>query len=184
MTNYYLDIETTGLNPEVDKIITIQLQKLEMSTGKPLGDLIILKEWESSEEDIVKKFLELIGVAVKDPFNFVATGFNLGFENKFLKAKSIKYGFPVFDINDKPSIDLKNIGVIMNQGQFKGASLDKLTGKNGKGIQVLRYYADKEYDKIIAYIEQETKEFLKFNTMLYQEMPKLLEEFKKTLNSV
>ena len=65
----------------------------------------------------------------------------------------------------------------MNQGQFKGASLDNLTGKSGKGIQVPTYYATKEYDKIIDYIKQETTEFLKFNEMLYEKMPNLLNEF-------
>jgi len=36
MTNFYLDIETTGLNPRKDKIITIQYQELDRSTGEPI----------------------------------------------------------------------------------------------------------------------------------------------------
>ena len=43
--NYYLDIETTGLDPLQDKIITIQYMELERNTGKPVGPLKILKEW-------------------------------------------------------------------------------------------------------------------------------------------
>jgi DNA polymerase III epsilon subunit-like protein len=34
MPQYYLDIETTGLDPEKDKIISIQLQPLGRFTGK------------------------------------------------------------------------------------------------------------------------------------------------------
>ena len=33
--NYYLDIETTGLDPLQDKIITIQYMELERNTAKP-----------------------------------------------------------------------------------------------------------------------------------------------------
>ena len=45
--NYYLDIETTGLDPLRDKIITIQYMELERNTAKSVGPLKILKEWES-----------------------------------------------------------------------------------------------------------------------------------------
>jgi len=38
MTNFYLDIETTGLNPRKDKIITIQYQELDRSTGEPISE--------------------------------------------------------------------------------------------------------------------------------------------------
>ena len=58
MVNYYFDIETTGINPQEHQIITIQYQELNWE-GKPKKDLIILKEWESSEEDIVTKFRQL-----------------------------------------------------------------------------------------------------------------------------
>ena len=57
MTSYYLDIETTGFDPKFDKIITIQYQQLDIASGKPIGNLIILKEWESSEKEILKKFI-------------------------------------------------------------------------------------------------------------------------------
>ena len=46
MANYYLDIETTGLDPGNSSIITIQYQELERGTGRPVGELSILKEWE------------------------------------------------------------------------------------------------------------------------------------------
>ncbi|HLC37158.1 MAG TPA: hypothetical protein VJJ53_00015, partial [Candidatus Nanoarchaeia archaeon] len=53
---YYLDLETQGLNPETDKIVTLQYQQLN-SEGDPVGNLVILKEWELGEEELIKRFL-------------------------------------------------------------------------------------------------------------------------------
>ena len=39
MVNFYFDIETTGLNPKKDKILTIQYQELDRNTGEPKGEL-------------------------------------------------------------------------------------------------------------------------------------------------
>ena len=35
--HYYLDIETTGLDPKIDQILTIQYQKISVHTGKSAG---------------------------------------------------------------------------------------------------------------------------------------------------
>lgn len=56
MTEYYFDIETLGTDPQQDKILAIQYRKLE--GGEPVDDLITLKEWESSEGEIVKEILD------------------------------------------------------------------------------------------------------------------------------
>ena len=61
--NYYLDIETTGLDPFRGKIITIQYMELERNTAKPVSPLKILKEWESDEKTIIKKFISHSGIA-------------------------------------------------------------------------------------------------------------------------
>ena len=53
VAEYYLDIETTGLDPKKDQIITIQYQRLGMLTGRSEGDLNILRSWESSEKEIL-----------------------------------------------------------------------------------------------------------------------------------
>lgn len=181
MASYYLDIETTGLDPKIDKIITIQFQQLDMNTGSPMGELIILKEWESSEKEMLKQFI--IKSKILDPyaFSFVAVGYNLTFEHNFLKARAKEHGLPDIDVLTNPFIDLRAIGVLMNKGQFKGSGLDQITGKKNSGSGIPEFYKNKEYDKIIDYIRNETEEFLKFNMWLYNEMPRLHKKFKEDL---
>ena len=92
MPNFYLDIETTGLNPKIDKIITIQFQRLDKNTAEASGELTILKEWESSEKHIIEEFSKLTGINDENPFSFVPVGFNLSFEHNFLRQRSISFG--------------------------------------------------------------------------------------------
>ena len=182
MATFYLDIETTGLEPAKDKIITIQFQELDRYTGEAIGKLIILKEWESSEKEIISQFIEKSGILEDYDFSFVPLGYNLGFEHNFLKTRSEINNLPHLDILNLPFIDLRAIGILMNDGQFKGSGLTNLTGKKGEGSQVPVFYQNKEYDKIIDYIENETEEFIKFNVWLYKKMPTLLPEFKRDMN--
>ena len=123
MTNYYLDIETTGLNPLSSEIVTIQYQKLGFD-GKPVEDLKILKAWESSEKEILIQFSKMITINVWD---FVACGYNIKFENDFFYTRCKENGLKPIDILSRPFIDLHPIGIMMNGGNFKGSGLDKLT---------------------------------------------------------
>lgn len=176
MAQYYFDIETTGLNPKIDKIITIQLQEINRSTGEKIGNLIILKEWESSEKEILEEFISGSGI-LGYSFNFVPVGYNLGFEHNFLIERSSVHGLPKIDIMNNPFIDLRAIGILMNDGEFKGSGLDKITGKKSNGSQLPTWYENKEFDKIIDYIKSEAEEFCKFNIWLRKKMPELLKEF-------
>ena len=83
--NYYLDIETTGLDELHDKIITIQYMELERNTGNPIGPLKILKEWESDEKTILKKFVE--DFVPTNKWAFIPIGFGLQFEHKIFVAE-------------------------------------------------------------------------------------------------
>ena len=85
--NYYLDIETTGLDPLHAKIITIQYMELERNTAKPIAPLKILKEWESDEKTILKKFISDSGIGDGYKFSFIPIGFNLQFEHSFFMAE-------------------------------------------------------------------------------------------------
>ena len=178
MPSYYLDIETTGLDPNRDKIITIQYQELDISTGEAVGELKILKEWESSEKEIIRQFVLDSKILDSYAFSFVPVGYNLTFEHNFLKRRARIHELIEIDILKNPSLDLRAIGVLMNFGQFKGSGLDKITGKKSNGRNIPIWYGNKEYDKIIDYIMNETEEFIKFNAWLYKEMPKLHQLFK------
>ena len=127
--NYYLDIETTGLDPLRHKIITIQYMELERNTAKPVGPLKILKEWESDEKTILTKFIEESGINDIYKFTFIPVGFNLQFEHSFFWQRCMSNGLKPIDILNRPFLDLKTVAVIMNKGEFKGASLHNMTNK-------------------------------------------------------
>ena len=132
MGNYYLDIETTGLDEVQSKITTIQYVELERSTGKQIGEITILKEWELGEEEMLKKFIADSTITKKYDFDFIPVGYNLGFEHKFLLEKSAKYDLFPISILSRPCIDLHAVGIMMNKGEFRGSGLDQLTGKNSQ----------------------------------------------------
>ena len=54
-------------------------------------------------------------------FDCIPVGYNLGFEHKFLMAKSRLYGLPEINVLSHPCIDLHSIGIMMNRGEFKGS---------------------------------------------------------------
>ena len=176
--NYYLDIETTGLDPLRDKIITIQYMELERNTAKSVGPLKILKEWESDEKTILTKLISDSGISKSYKFAFIPVGFNLQFECSFFWHRCISNGLKPIDILNRPFLDLKTVAVIMNKGEFKGASLHKMTNKPHSGAIIVQWYDEKKYAEIENYIKSETDEFSNFCAWLYTEMPQLFEKFK------
>ena len=138
--NYYLDIETTGLDPLRHKIITIQYVELERNTAKPVGPLKILKEWESDEKTILTKFIEESGINDSYKFTFIPVGFNLQFEHSFFWQRCMSNGLKPIDILNRPFLDLKTVAVIMNKGEFKGASLHNMTNKPHGGGNIPQLY--------------------------------------------
>ncbi len=179
MPNYYLDIETTGLNPQDSKIITIQFAQLHDTTSQQVGELKILKEWESGEKEMLKQFITQSDITNSYPFSFISVGFNLQFEHNFLIQRCKANGLEPIDIFTKPHIDIKPFAVIMNNGQFKGSGLDKITGKPHGGGIVPQWYSEKKYDEIENYIKKEATEFINLCVWLYKELPSMLIRFKK-----
>ena len=181
MPTYYFDIETTGLMPERDKIITIQYQEIDRNTAEPIGDLVILKEWENSEQEILEDFVGSTRVTDPYPFAFVPVGYNLNFEHNFLRKRLAAYGLPLVHLLSKPYLDLQAVGVLMNKGEFVGSGLDKITSKPFSGKSIPIWYKEKEYWRIEDYVKAETRAFLDWAQWLYKEMPELREKWAKQL---
>ena len=95
--NLIFDIETTGLNPLIDRIICIALK----SNGK---ELIII---DSNEKVILEKFWNYVReIKIKD-LGFRLIGFNCwSFDLPFLIIRSFKHGVNVVDTSGKV-IDLR-----------------------------------------------------------------------------
>ena len=173
--NYYLDIETTGFDPEKnDKIITIQYMALDEETAKPVGPLKILKEWESDEKTILKRFIEDFRPEYK--WAFVPIGYGLSFEHKFFWQRCISNGLKPIGILTRPFLDLMTVGVLLNGGSFKGAALDDLTSKSQDGSVIPGYYKEKKYAEIERYIKNEMDGFCGLATKLFVKLPKLRDE--------
>ncbi len=172
---YYFDIETTGFKPETDKIVTIQYQQLDMK-GRLIGDLVILREWDLGEENIVK---EIYGkLILEDNWNFIPIGYNLIFDFNFLFAKFKQYGLkcPTLSefIYDKPTVDIKHTLIIANELSFKGSGLDKMTNKVSDGKDVPKWYRLQDYERIESYIKQETESFIEVLNKLVTKLPEVI----------
>ncbi len=183
MAEYYFDIETYSPgerpDPDTDKIITIQLQRIDLRTGKPIGELKILREWESSEKEIVTELYNTFFKDGQSVWDFVAVGMNLNFEWEFLISKFNKYfGKKILsrDLHyNRPHIDIKPIIVLLNNGSFKDAKLDKFTKKSHDGKVIKPMYENKEWDNIDNYIKEETEAFLEFFQKIKSNINKLIE---------
>ena len=150
--------------------------ELERNTAKPIGPLKILKEWESDEKTILKRFME--DFVPESQWAFVPIGFNLQFEHGFFWQRCISNGLQPVDIFNGPFLDLKTVAVLMNKGEFKGASLHKMTNKPHSGAIVIEWYNEKKYEEIESYIKKEAEEFSNFCCLLYKELPQLFERLK------
>lgn len=134
----------------------------------------MLKEWESSEKEIIKKTMPLL--TCENPFNFIIVGKNLLFDFMFLNKRAEKYGIKGLDLRcfyNRVSLDLKPILVMINDGNFKG--YDRVLDKEGKlaNVKVPQLYKEKKYQEIIEYIKEEAKTFVDAYQKLKKEMPSL-----------
>ena len=178
MTEYYFDMETTGTNFVTDKIITIQWQRLNGFTGKPIGNLNISKSWESSEESVIKAFLPYLKCR---PFDFIFIGKNLLFDFCFLNQKLKEYKLGEIDLPclyERATVDIKHILVMVNNGNFLG--YDKILPKSSplSNDKIPLLYEERKYSEIVKYIEDESSDFLKAYQIMKKEMPL----FKERLN--
>ncbi len=164
-------------NADSVKIITVQYQLLKRD-GTPEGPLQVFKEWESSEEAVIRKIWALLNP--RTLWDFAPVGYNIHFDLGILKRRAAAYGinYPEWYIyHDLPTIDIKGICLAMNAFLFKDSGLDKFTGKESSGLMVPVWYAEGQYEKIMEYIRKETEEFVKFYARLKEVMPKIREQY-------
>ena len=168
----YVDFETTGLNPEINKLLTIQWQEIDANTGSELSELHIFKLWDYDNEkqfieDVIKK--SIVDDNGKRKMLFLSwwpakLGYNLFFEQNFLEKRIEVNGIKTEDVcitgYSVPALDLKTAGVLINGGSFKGAALDDISAKQIGGQDIPVWYQSKDYEKIIEYIKDETIAFV------------------------
>jgi hypothetical protein len=186
MPEYYFDIETraTGERPDYvnDEIIAITYQPLDNHTGRPRGPLTILKAWETSEEEILTRFLPLFNP--DRAWQFVPIGNNLSFDYTCLIYRCRRYGtdikaWKVF--TERPSVDIKALLVLFNGGSFKGSGLDNFTRKAQNGGQILAWYEAGDYAAIETYIRDEAAAFIELYQYLLRAMPETWRAFAREI---
>ncbi|MEM3556145.1 MAG: hypothetical protein QXF56_05485 [Candidatus Micrarchaeia archaeon] len=193
MAEYYFDIEIGYegdsyenfirgeglLHPNICKIITIQFQRLDRN-GEPEEPLRVLKEWEMGEEGIIREFTKFLNPEkiynTRKVWEFIPVGYNLMFDLGMLRGRARRYGIEYDEwciMNNLPRIDLKDICLGMNGFKFSGSGLDKFCGKPPNGELVPVWYLNKQYGRIIEYVEREAEEFISLYYKLREALPKL-----------
>ena len=175
MTEYYLNIETTGTDVENDKILTIQFQKLGTTSGRTESDLTILKSWESSEKEILEEFFNIFD-PLGHKFSFMPIGISLDFVFLMLHNRWNKYGIdvPLKTLTyGTPNVDLKSILVILNGGMHKGASLNVITGKKNNSAVIRKLCVNKDYKGIEDHIVENAETFVKCYQLIKENIPLL-----------
>ncbi len=188
MANYYLDIETTGLDPKTCNIITLQYAGLDGWTGELSSDIHVLTEWDCcGEKGILERFAAETNFMHENVFAFIPVGYCLSFEEKFLRDKMGKhgicgrYGFNKVDIMERPHVDLHSVGILCNGGAFKGSGLSNMTSKQGNGSNIPELYAAGNHEAIMEYVRNEAHAFVNWYVWLLKQMPAVHREWKATL---
>jgi len=175
MVEYYFDMETTGVDFDKDEIRTIQWQRLNGFTGEPIGELNILKSWESSEDEIIKTFLPNLRCK---PFDFIFVGKNLLFDFCLLNQRVKHYEIGELNLrwlHKRVWLDIKPILVIMNNGNFRDC--DKVLPKTNPltNDKIPQLIIEMKYPQVIQYIKDEAEDFIKAYQIFKKEMPSLAE---------
>jgi hypothetical protein len=152
-------------NPATDTVITIQYQKIDLTTGEPLEKLTILKAWEDSEKSIVTRFYNQFLKAGIPVTHFIPVGINLDYAFELILAKCRQYHLPALTSHQlyyqRPRFDLAPVIVLLNDGRFKGASLDTFSAKKSDAGRINTWYERKEFKPIEHTLQDEAETFLK-----------------------
>jgi len=155
---YYFDVETTGDDPQQDRIVTVQYQPLADDLA-PVGSFQVIAEWEWGEKQVIQMVLDK-GV-LEPTWDFVPVGNRLRFDLTFLIERATKWKLIDWDLAKlkyywftKPYVDLGPILVLLNRGQMAGSSLHVFADKES-GARVPNMYRLGRYAEIIEYVTRE-----------------------------
>ncbi len=158
LPSYYFDIETTGDDPQQDRVVTIQYQPLGDDL-QPIGLFQIMAEWEWGEKQVIQMAIEK-GI-LEATWDFVPVGNRLRFDLTFLIERATRWKLIDWDMAKlkyywftKPFIDLGPVLVMLNRGQFTGSSLGAFSDKES-GRHVPKMYREGRYADIIDYVTRE-----------------------------
>lgn len=164
----YLDIETLSKDrPRFsDKIILIALY----DSGSQ--ELLLFKEWESSEEDILRRFYDKLEECLAKYRSFIVVGFNiLRFDIPMLTFRAVKHDVrglgKILELWHRCyTIDIRQVCLLFNKFWFKNLRLENLPSILGKyakeeginleqikflGTDISKFYIEREYDKIVEH---------------------------------
>ncbi len=155
---YYFDIETTGDDPQQDRIVTVQYQALADDLT-PTGLFQVIAEWEWGEKQVIQMVLDK-GV-LEPTWDFVPLGNRLRFDLTFLIERATKWKLIDWDMAKlkyfwftKPYLDLAPVLVMLNRGTFTGSSLHTFADKES-GARVPKMYREGLFQEIIDYVARE-----------------------------
>jgi DNA polymerase elongation subunit (family B) len=166
----YFDIETfseNGFRADTTKVISIQYKDHQ-------GNLKILKEWESSEKDILQKFLTDLKMMKKDDF-LILVGHNiLRFDLPVIIRRMVANGIDGHGnledfFSNIATLDTMQCMLPFNDMRFKGLSSEGIaqmlgiTPPHHKNTEIESFYKNREFQKI----EQHAIADLKFVEDLY-----------------
>lgn len=153
----YFDIETfseNGFRSAGTKIISIQYRDFD-------GNFRMLKEWESSERDILQKFLtDLKMKRSEDPYGVMLVGHNiLRFDIPIIIQRMVANGMGSPDelhdfFRNIMTVDTMQCMLPFNSMRFKGlnsADVSKklgLTEPHHKNTEIESFYKNREFGKI------------------------------------
>jgi len=186
MNEYYFDIETSGLDLWKEQVVAVAYQPIV--SGAPADDLTILKAWDRGGEERVLRQVLKLGVFEADrdnAFAFVPIGTNLLFDLTFLIARMDRLGIRKWKprevlhfFHNKPTKDIKHVLVLMNEGRFKGSSLDAFsTKKRTGGAAVVDMWRRKDYKGIEEYIREDAEAFFEIYVKIVPSLSELGRKF-------
>jgi len=161
----FLDMETTGLNPYQDKVVTIQVRKD--------GETTIWKEWELGERPVIERFFEFANLVDLERASFV--GYNiLKFDLPFLMHRAEVNGL----LNETRWQILNSYLHYVDLYQLLGDNYapakrfyEKFAGRtqNTENKDIPKLYRQRAYDEIVEYIKNEMKSMEQLYEALLQQ---------------